>query len=124
MPVRVERSIDDPIVTFIVEGILHSETIQEVKAQTTQLLAEMGTFYGVVDLQGIETSIGETIGLLESSYGPALSTDPRINFVFVGQPAHDDPKNLTGVPLFTNNEAALEYIRREIATHAPGQSDE
>lgn len=121
MPVRVERSIDDPIVTFIFEGILDSETIQEVKAQTAQLLAEMGTFYGVIDLLGIETTFSEAIALLESSYVPALSTDPRINFVFVGQPARDEPKNQTGGPVFSNKEAALEHIRREIATNAPGQ---
>lgn len=123
MPVRVERSIDDPIVTFIFEGLLDPETLEEVKSQTAQLLAEMGTFYGVIDLRGIETTFSEAIALLESSYVPALSADPRINFVFVGQPAPDESKNQTGGPVFSNKEAALEHIRREIATNAPGQSD-
>ncbi len=124
MPVRVEKSVDDPIVTFTFEGGLDAETLEQVKLQTTQLLAEMGTFYAVIDLQRVETTFGEALALLGSSSVPALRADPRINYVFVGQPIQDDPINQMGVPVFPNKEIAFEYIRREIATNAPGQSGE
>ncbi len=124
MLVRVERAIDDPIVTFTFESILDTESIQELKTQTTQLLTEMGMFYGVVDLREIETTVGEAITLLESSNMFSLSANPRVSFIFVGKTIPGDPTNQTRVPIFDNKEDAWEYIRREIAANAPGQLGE
>ena len=124
MPIRVERSVDDPIVTFTFEGVMDSETIQELKAQTAQLITEMGTFYGVIDLGGVETTVSEAVALLERSDGLSLSTDPRVSLVFVGRIVPDNSINQTGAPIFDNKEDAWEYIRREIAANAPGQSSE
>lgn len=122
MSIRVERSVDDPIVTFTFDGILNLETVQEMQTQMGQLLAELGTFYAVIDFQG--TGITEAVSLLGNSSMPALRADPRINYVFVGQPVQDNLTNQTGIPLFPNKEMAFEYIRREIATNVPGQLGE
>jgi len=124
MLIRVERSTDDPIVTFTFVSTLDAEVIQELKTQVAQLLIEMGMFYGVVDLQEIETPVGEAITLLESSDMLSLSANPRVKFIFVGRNIPGDPTIQTGVPIFDNKEDAREYIRREIAANAPGRSGE
>lgn len=121
MPIFVERSIDEPIVRFVFEGELDSETIQEANTQIQTLLEEMGSFYAIVDIRGTETTFGEAAALLESPGTPSIAAEPRIHFVYLGQTVPHDPTNQQRVPVFTTKESAEEYVRQQIATGGTGR---
>jgi hypothetical protein len=119
MPIHVHQSIDDPIMTFAFEGEIEPETVQEASAQLAEAVETLGILYVVLDLRDTEMTQGEAIALIESPETPSLMAHPRIRLVFVGGNVPHDPTKPYQVPEFSNDEEALEYIRREIANNAP-----
>jgi hypothetical protein len=118
MPILVERAVDEPIVRFVFEGMLDAETVQEANTQMAALLEELGSFYAVIDIRGLETTFGEAAALLEGPNSPSVVAEPRIKFVYLGQTVPDDPTNQQRVPVFKSKEAAFDFIRQEIAKNA------
>jgi hypothetical protein len=122
MPIRIERSVDDPIVTFIFEGALDQDAVQDAKMQTAQLLTEMGLLYAVIDLRNTATTEEQAAALFSGPDIPALSSDGhgRLRFVFVKTQLANAPASQRSEPSFSTREEATDYILKDIAGHAPG----
>ena len=123
MPIRFERSVDDPIVTLIFVDPLDTPDIQDANTQITQLLTEMGVLYMIIDIRDAEITFGESIALLEGPETPGLTTEPRIKFVFLGAPILHDPTNQQHVPVFAARDEAVDYLLQEIASRAHPDSE-
>ena len=78
MPIRVEKSIDDPIITFTFGGVVDPETVQEANAQLAEAINSMGMLYVMVDLRDTEMTQGEAIALIEVPDAPSFMEHPRI----------------------------------------------
>lgn len=121
MTVAVELAIDEPIVTVTFEGALTPEAVEGMQQQLARLLTQMGMFYVLVDVRGTGMTFGEALTLLEGAFPPGATggasfhADPRIRFVFLGQPVPDDPTNRLRVPVFASKDAALAHIHADIA---------
>jgi hypothetical protein len=113
--VKVEQSVDDPIVTFIFEGLPDPETVQNINERAGQFLEQLGRYYAIIDIRGLETTYGEIIALFASIEQPNIFGNKRVTPVFVGNPVPGDPTDTTATPVFRDPEEAREYIRREIA---------
>lgn len=114
MTIRIERSIDDPIVTFVFEGPLDPYAVHDVDEKAAQLLQEMGMFYAILDIRGTQMTFGEALALFESLRSPASP----VKFVFVGEPVPHDPTGDPTEKIFSNKDEAVEYILQDIAAHA------
>lgn len=114
MTIRIERSIDDPIVSFTFEGDLDPESVRATDVKAGQLLQEMGTFYAIIDIRGTQITFGEVMALLQSFE----ISDSRVKFVFVGPPVLHDPTKPSGDPVFENKDQAISQrmarIRRRL----------
>lgn len=119
MPIRVEKSIDDPIITFTFVGVVDPETVQEANAQLAEAINSMGMLYVMVDLRDTEMTQGEAVALIEVPDAPSFMEHPRIRTVFIGQPVPHDPTSPPQSPVFANEEDALDYIHQQIAGKAP-----
>jgi hypothetical protein len=119
MPIHVEQSVDDPIMTFMFEGEINPETVEEASAQLAEAVDTMGILYVVLDLRSTEMTQGEAVALIESPDTPSLMSHPRIRLVFVGTPVPHDPTKPFQAPVFGSDEDALDYIRQDIANNAP-----
>jgi hypothetical protein len=122
MPIHVEKSIDDPIITFTFEGEIDPETVEEASTQLAEAVETMGTLYVVLDLRSTEMTQGEAIALIESPDTSSLVSHPRIRLVFVGDPVPHDPTKPFQAQVFSNEDDALDYIHQEIARNAPHAS--
>jgi hypothetical protein len=116
MPVTVEQSIDDPIVTFNLVGTLDAATLTEMSVEAARLLEEMGTYYAIVDVDNLDNSEKSSVAI-DAICAKAGLVDPRITMVIVGQRTET-----AAIPGFPDQEAAADYIRQVIATHASGNN--
>jgi hypothetical protein len=115
MTVSVQTSVDEPIVSFILEGMLDESTVQEINTETQRMLETMSRYYALIDIRGLETTFGEITAIFDNAGGTGLFADERITPVFVGKTVPDDPTNQMRIPVFKDHESAMDYLRREIA---------
>lgn len=115
MTVSIQKSIDEPIVSFIFEGRLDEQTVSAVNAHVHELLQTLGSFYAIVDIRGQEVTFGEMIALFENACDPSIFANLHVTPVFVKDDITADPTNQLKVPVFKDREAATDYIRQQIA---------
>jgi hypothetical protein len=116
--VRVEQAIDEPVVMFIFEGMPDQDSVQHVNQKAGDFLAQLGNYYAVIDIRGLETTYGEITALFASVQTPNIFNNPRVIPVFVGTPVPLDPTDTIATPIFGTPDEAHDYIRKEIAKRA------
>ena len=121
MSVTFEQSVDDPIVTMIIQGSVDSETIQELHEQMAQRLTEMGVLYAIVDVTGVSESFTESAGTVTLVLQD-LRREGRIVLAFVAPDASPDQLDQSEVPVFSSREAARVHITRRIAERGADQA--
>lgn len=114
--VKVEQAVDDPIVTFTFEGLPDQQTVQQINQQAGQFLEQLGRYYAILDIRGLETTYGEVTALFASIQQPNIFGNNRVTPIFVGKPVPGDPTDQTATPIFRTPEDARDYIRQEIAS--------
>lgn len=118
MPIQVEQSVDEPIVTFIFSGSIDTTDVQAANDRAALLLQQMGTYYAIIDVQGAEIAGTEALASLRGQDTSAPLSDPRITPILLNKANHDEPAQQALPPGFTNREQALEYIRQTISHRA------
>ena len=121
MPVVFEQSIDDPMVTIVLQGSVDSEAMEELHEQTAQQLTEMGVLYAIVDVTGVPESFIESAGTVMSALQD-LQREGRIVLAFVAPDASPDQLDQSEVPVFSSREAARVHITRRIAERGADQA--
>jgi hypothetical protein len=119
MPVTVERSLDDPIITLIFDGAVDQNIVNEASSKAAQLLAQMGIYYAIMDIRGAQIPLETFMRLLENSTTSTLLRDPRVTLIFVRHSTLNEPTAIAAAPRFATKDEALEYVRRHIAGSAP-----
>lgn len=122
MPIKLTRSVDDPIVMFAIEGQQDNESLIEIVREANQLLAEMGTFYAIVDMREVEITFGEVVAFFEVPGLTNVLNDPRVKPVLVRDSMPPDPTIPEDTPIFADQDQAFDFVRRTIANNAPSQS--
>ena len=127
MPVSVEEFVDEPIVTFRFEETLDAATARKANEEALDMLAEMGSYYAVLDLRDLPMPIKDALKMLKAKADglPDMISHPQIHFVVVSRRAMlDTETNLdrqNGIPeplVFIRTDDAIDHIRIMIATRA------
>jgi hypothetical protein len=127
MPVSIEEFVDEPIVTFRFEEVLDAETAHEANEEALNMLAEMGSYYAVLDLRDLPMLVKDALRMLKAQGDgePDMISHPRIHYVVVSRRATvgsgSNVTGLKGVPeplVFSKADDAVDHIRIMIATRA------
>ena len=115
MSVTVERALDEPIVRFVFSGAFDAVTVTEANTHAQQLLDSLGVFYAILDLTSISESPQQVIDALRRASASNMIKSNRIHPILVNRQAITDGT----IPSFTDDRAAVTYIRRTIADSPP-----
>jgi hypothetical protein len=130
--VTVEQVGDAPIIHAKITGFVDIEVLLEVYRRTAELRVNMPKYiYRITEVTDVESSFSEMMEVIREAAkrGGSSSTDPTVNVVFVG--TSHWVKLFTDalrqgafggkiIPVFETYEAALAYVRSDIASKELG----
>jgi hypothetical protein len=127
MSIKVEQLPDEPIIVVTLSGDITVEVVQDMFAQCAQLADDMGgRVYRLTDIRLTEITFPELVQVLSkiSKGQPGSPSDPRICGVLLGthgwsrffvDSLHQEQYGQLNIPIFEEFDAALDYLREQIA---------
>jgi hypothetical protein len=128
--ITVQRIGDEPIIHAKITGYVDLDVLLEVYARTAELRKDMPRYiYRITEVSDVQSSFSEMMEVIKQAAmrGGSSSTDPTVTVVFIGtshwvklftDALRQGAFGGKQIPVFESYDAALSYVRSDIAAKA------